>query len=86
MKMMIVESQWNRTILAVKLHCVELRADQLLPLNIVTMQGLKKLGFGFYSCNEEGFINREIDWLIIVNNSVRELSVLDVVYALIVYL
>lgn len=70
-QMMIVDSQWNRTILAVKLHCVELIAGQLLPLSILTLQGLKKLVFAFYSCNEGGFINREINWPIIINNGVR---------------
>lgn len=51
-KMMIVDSQWNRTVLEVKLHCVELIAGQLLPLNILIVQGLKKLGFGFYFSSE----------------------------------
>lgn len=70
-KMMIVDSQWNRTVLEVKLHCVELIAGQLLPLNILIVQGLKKLGFGFYFSSERWFINREINWLIIINNGVR---------------
>lgn len=70
-KMVIVDSQWNRKILAVNLHCVELIAGQVFPLNILTVQSLKKLVFAFYSCNEDGFINREINWLIIINNGVR---------------
>lgn len=43
-------------------------SGQLLPL--VTLTGSSKLAFGFCSCNE-GFINREINWLIRVNNGVR---------------
>jgi len=82
--MMIIDSQWKRTALAVQLHCGELIAGQLLPLGILTVPGLQKLVFGFYSCNEGGFINREINWL--MAKAVLELSGLDVVYASIVYL
>lgn len=58
---MFVDSQWNGTILAVELQCVELMAAQLCPLNISTVSG-------FCSCKGI-FINREINWLI-VNNGV----------------
>lgn len=37
-KMMIVDTQWNRTILRVKLHHVELKAGQLLPFPISPVQ------------------------------------------------
>lgn len=53
---MIVDPQWNKTILRVKLHHVELKAGQLLLLHILPVQGLTNEVLVSIPVKEEGLL------------------------------